>query len=56
MSPAGALLLVANAHGLPEQFDREMDGYSRSGEFYATAAMWHHAENLERRGPRAAVG
>jgi hypothetical protein len=29
MSPAGALLLVANAHGLPEQFDLDMGDYSR---------------------------
>jgi hypothetical protein len=29
VSPAGALLLLANAHGLPEQFDLDMDGYSR---------------------------
>jgi hypothetical protein len=29
MSPAGALLLVADAHGFPEQFDLDMDGYSR---------------------------
>jgi hypothetical protein len=29
MSPAGALLLVANAYGLPEQFDLDMDGYIR---------------------------
>jgi hypothetical protein len=36
MSPAGALLLVANAHGLPEQFDLDMDGYSRP-----CTARWH---------------
>jgi hypothetical protein len=29
MSPAGALLLVGNAHGLPEQFDLHLDGYIR---------------------------
>jgi hypothetical protein len=29
MSPAGALLLVANAHRLTEQFDLQMDGYIR---------------------------
>jgi hypothetical protein len=29
MSPAGALLLVANAHGLPEQFDLDMGDYSQ---------------------------
>jgi hypothetical protein len=29
MSPAGALLLVANAHGLTEQFDLHLDGYIR---------------------------
>src|ERR1700722_6362048 len=29
MSPAGALLLVANAYGLAEQFDLHMDGYIR---------------------------
>jgi hypothetical protein len=29
VSPAGALLLVANAHGLPKQFDLDMDGYRR---------------------------
>jgi hypothetical protein len=29
MSPAGALLLVANACGLPEQFDLIIDGYIR---------------------------
>jgi hypothetical protein len=29
MSPAGALLLVANARDLPEQFDLHMDGYGR---------------------------
>jgi hypothetical protein len=29
MSPAGALLLVGNAHGFPEQFDLDMDGYRR---------------------------
>jgi hypothetical protein len=27
MSPAGALLLVTNAQGLPEQFDLDTDGY-----------------------------
>jgi hypothetical protein len=29
VSPDGALLLVANAHGLPKQFDLDMDGYRR---------------------------
>jgi hypothetical protein len=29
MSPAGALLLVANAYDLTEQFDLQMDGYIR---------------------------
>jgi hypothetical protein len=29
MSPAGALLLVANAYDLAEQFDLQMDGYIR---------------------------
>ena len=29
MSPAGALLLVANAYGLAEQFDLQVDGYIR---------------------------
>jgi hypothetical protein len=29
MSPAGALLLVANAYSLAEQFELHMDGYIR---------------------------
>jgi hypothetical protein len=29
ISPAGGLLFVGNAYGLPEEFDLQMDGYSR---------------------------
>jgi hypothetical protein len=29
ISPAGALLLVVNAHSLPEEFDLQVDGYRR---------------------------
>jgi hypothetical protein len=29
ISPAGGLLFVVNAHSLPEQFDLQVDGYSR---------------------------
>jgi hypothetical protein len=29
ISPAGGLLLVANAYGLPEEFDLQMDGHGR---------------------------
>jgi hypothetical protein len=29
ISPAGGLLFVANAYGLPEEFNLQMDGYSR---------------------------
>jgi hypothetical protein len=41
MSPAGALLLVANAHGLPEQFDLDMDGYSRR-----CTARWRRLDRI----------
>jgi hypothetical protein len=29
ISPAGGLLFVGNAYGLPEEFDLQMDGYNR---------------------------
>jgi hypothetical protein len=29
ISPAGGLLFMGNAYGLPEEFDLQMDGYSR---------------------------
>ena len=29
MSPAGGLLSIGSAYGLPEEFDLQMDGYSR---------------------------
>jgi hypothetical protein len=29
ISPAGGLLFVGNAYGLPEEFDLQMDGYRR---------------------------
>jgi hypothetical protein len=29
ISPAGGLLFVGNGYGLPEEFDLQMDGYSR---------------------------
>jgi hypothetical protein len=29
ISPAGGLLFVANAYGLPEQFDLQVDSYNR---------------------------
>jgi hypothetical protein len=29
ISPAGGLLFVGNAYGLPDEFDLQMDGYSR---------------------------
>jgi hypothetical protein len=41
MSPAGALLLVANAHGLPEQFDLDMDGHSRR-----CTARWRRLDRI----------
>jgi hypothetical protein len=41
MSPAGALLLVANAHGLPEQFDLDMDGCSR-----CCTARWRRLDRI----------
>jgi hypothetical protein len=41
MSPAGALLLVANAHDLPEQFDLDMDGYSRR-----CTAQWRRLDRI----------
>jgi hypothetical protein len=41
MSPAGALLLVADAHGLPEQFDLDMDGYSRR-----CTARWRRLDRI----------
>ena len=41
MSPAGALLLVANAHGLPEQFDLHVDGYSRR-----CTARWRRLDRI----------
>jgi hypothetical protein len=41
MSPAGALLLVANAHGLPEQFDLDMDGHSRR-----CTARWRRLDGI----------
>jgi hypothetical protein len=41
VSPAGALLLVANAHGLPKQFDLDMDGYSRR-----CTARWRQLDRI----------
>jgi hypothetical protein len=41
VSPAGALLLVANAHGLPKQFDLDMDGYSRP-----CTARWRQPDRI----------
>jgi hypothetical protein len=41
ISPAGALLLVANALGLPEQFDLDMDGYSRR-----CTARWRRLDRI----------
>jgi hypothetical protein len=41
MSPVGALLLVANAHGLPEQFDLDMDGYGRR-----CTARWRRLDRI----------
>ena len=41
MSPAGALLLVANARCLPEQFDLDMDGYSRR-----CTARWRRLDRI----------
>jgi hypothetical protein len=41
VSPDGALLLVANAHGLPKQFDLDMDGYRRS-----CTARWRQFDRI----------
>jgi hypothetical protein len=41
MSPAGALLLVANAHGLAEQFDLHMDGY-----IWRCIARWRRLDRV----------
>src|SRR5262249_4239763 len=41
MSPAGALLLVANAGGLPEQFDLHVDGYSQR-----CTARWRRPDRI----------
>jgi PilZ domain len=41
ISPAGALLLVGNAHDLPEQFDLQMDGYSRR-----CVATWRRPDRI----------
>jgi hypothetical protein len=41
MSPAGALLLVANAYGLTEQFDLHMDGYVRR-----CIAIWRRLDRV----------
>jgi hypothetical protein len=41
MSPAGALLLVANTHGLPTQFDLDMDGHSRR-----CTARWRQLDRI----------
>ena len=41
MSPAGALLLVANAYGLPEQFDLNMHGHSRR-----CTARWRRLDRI----------
>jgi hypothetical protein len=41
VSPAGALLLVANAQDLPEQFDLNMDGYSRP-----CTARWRRLDRI----------
>jgi hypothetical protein len=41
VSPAGALLLVADAHNLPKQFDLDMDGYSRP-----CTARWRQPDRI----------
>jgi hypothetical protein len=41
VSPAGALLLIASAHGLPKQFDLDMDGYSRP-----CTARWRQPDRI----------
>jgi hypothetical protein len=41
ISPAGALLLVANAYGLPEQFDLDMHGHSRR-----CTARWRRLDRI----------
>jgi hypothetical protein len=41
ISPAGALLLVGNAHGLPEQFDLRVDDYPRR-----CIARWRRSDRL----------
>jgi hypothetical protein len=41
ISPAGGLLFLANAHGLPEDFDLQMDGYSRR-----CVAIWRRLDRV----------
>jgi hypothetical protein len=41
ISPAGGLLFLANAYGLPEEFDLHMDGYSRR-----CIARWHRLDRV----------